>query len=274
MSQLSPESMSSGIDCYCYIPQLLRKILSTLSVDRDFPSTLRSLLDTTTATEVTKSGPVGDELNPTEPKKRRVKVQSNSLREVLDIVAERGEGGMIRAPPISSASLSAEALREEVIRRSDIQTTQLLSEKADQQKIDKLSLLAFLSTAADLLRLFCQFQKKSIFSLAEVTKYLSSSLRLACGSFASSSLLPQSSSNSPSHRTESLVLSMLSEVVPEYVAILPRDAAAGVNFVTVRVNLNTPMGAVRDKLRQMGEEANREKMRLVRDTNQENNQHY
>jgi hypothetical protein len=237
--------------------------LSTSSRDR-LPSstlTLRSLLGTT-AYGLPEKG--DGEPNRIEAKKRRVRVQSNSLREVLDLVAERGEGGgNPRSPSLSAMAVSAETMREEVIRRSELQAAQLLSDKAAQERIDQLSLLTFLSTAADLLRLLCRFQKKTIFPLVEVTKHLSSSLRLAGGSFASSSLLPQRNAGSSSE-TESLVISMLSEVVPEYVSILPGDAAAGVNYVTVRVNLNTPMGPVRDKLRQIGDESSAEKMKLVR----------
>jgi hypothetical protein len=238
--------------------------LSTSSRDR-LPSstlTLRSLLGTT-AYGLPEKG--DGEPNRIEAKKRRVRVQSNSLRGVLDLVAERGEGGgNPRSPSLSATmAVSAETMREEVIRRSELQAAQLLSDKAAQERIDQLSLLTFLSTAADLLRLLCRFQKKTIFPLVEVTKHLSSSLRLAGGSFASSSLLPQRNAGSSSE-TESLVISMLSEVVPEYVSILPGDAAAGVNYVTVRVNLNTPMGPVRDKLRQIGDESSAEKMKLVR----------
>lgn len=165
-------------------------------------------------------------------------------------------------------SVSIDSLREDIVRKSDIIASKLHSDSVTQQRIDRLTVVSFFASAADLIRLLCRCEKRSIFSLLEATKYLSSSLHLnSSPSFACSSPAPHSSfakAQLPhSLRNEYAVIAMLSEAAPEFLTILPSDEANGVSYPTVRVNPVAPMAEVREKLMAMSVSAAREREKLV-----------
>lgn len=195
---------------------------------------------------------------PDRSSKKRVK--SNSLMQILDQVSVDRENS--KPPIITSAETSVESLREAVIRRSELQSTKAQLDKGVQQKIDRLSVLSVLQTAGDLIKLLCRLQQKSIFPLQDVLKYLSSSLHLSPTFINSITSFPHLKPPS-SYQFEYIILSKLSESVPEYITILPAYELSGVNYVTVRINVSAAMSEIREKLRDLSRKAMLEKKKLM-----------
>mmetsp|Transcript_23023 Transcript_23023/g.23668 ORF Transcript_23023/g.23668 Transcript_23023/m.23668 type:complete len:200 (-) Transcript_23023:30-629(-) len=150
----------------------------------------------------------------------------------------------------SIKSNKIDTLRSDIIKKSQIQIEKVRCEQLAQEQINQLSTAILLPLVVDTLRTLSRSKSKTIFSLDEIVKILTSSLRLH-----------ESKDNKDNYQVTGLKLvHRLAQEAPEFITIFPADEI--ILYQTVRMNMNAPIADLKVKLKNLSEIASIERDRI------------
>ncbi len=192
----------------------------------------------------------------THSQRKRMKISSNSMREIVDLIAsvqclEQKQNMASLSASLSTSGQSPsledplEILRRDIAQKSEMMLIRQQREAVAKERLDVLSARFLIPSVCSSLRSLSLSSKKSIFPQEEVERYLSSSV---------------SSTASMSGRS---LLLRCSKDLPEFLTILPADGTCP--YPIVRINMHIPPFDLNEKVMQLKRNATEERESILRE---------